>query len=168
MKLAQTLVDKAIEKCNGSPSELARRIAVYPTDISKLRAGTRPLSPEIAAELAEVAGLDARQAAIDAIIERNMANRKGPLLSAILGKGLAAGVAGMLLIFYSNDSISATSTMKNDSASINTSIHRIYWMLRRMLSTRKNCKSTRFRALRLKPPGLLPSVEPTHPVGASL
>ena len=125
MKLAEFLIDKAVKMCNDSYSELARRIEVYPTDITKLKQGKRPLSPEIAAELAEVAGLDARQAAIDAIIERNAANRKGALLADILGKGQAAGVAAMLDISYSGDSRIDTAVMKNDSNSINDSIHRV-------------------------------------------
>lgn len=125
MKLAQTLIDKAIEAC-GSASELARRIEAYPTDISKLRAGKRPLSPEIAAELAEVAGMDARQAAIDAIIERNAANRKGVLLADILGKGQAVGAAAMLDISYKGDSTIDIASVKNDSAVVRDRIHRIY------------------------------------------
>lgn len=126
MKLAEFLIDKAVKMCNDSYSELARRIEVYPTDITKLKQGKRPLSPEIAAELAEVAGLDARQAAIDAIIERNAANRKGALLADILGKGQPVGAAAMLGISYRGDSIVDTAVIKNDSAMINKKIHRIY------------------------------------------
>lgn len=110
MRLAQTLIDKAVEMC-GSQAELARRMGVYPTDITKLKSGDRPLSPEIAAELADIAGEDARNAAIEAIIERNAANRKGHMLKEILGKALAAGVAAMCLFSYSEDSVSATKTI---------------------------------------------------------
>lgn len=100
-------------------------MGVYPTDITKLKKGERPISPEIAAELADIAGEDARQAAIDAIIERNQDNRKGYLLKEILGKGLAAGVAAMSLSFYSGDSISAMETVAKNDATVNVSIHRI-------------------------------------------
>lgn len=58
------------------------------------------MSPELAAELADIAGEDARQAVIDAVIERNAANRKGKVLREILGKAVAAGVVGMLVFFY--------------------------------------------------------------------
>lgn len=124
MRLAQTLIDKAVEMC-GSQAELARRMGVYPTDITKLKSGDRPLSPEIAAELADIAGEDARNAAIEAIIERNAANRKGHMLKEILGKALAAGVAGMCLFSYSGDSISATEKIAIDSSTIQHAIHRI-------------------------------------------
>ena len=125
MRLAQTLIDKAIEAC-GSASELARRIEAYPTDISKLRTGKRPLSPEIAAELADVAGMDARQAAIDAIIERNAANRKGALLADILGKGQAVGAAAMLGISYNGDSITDIAVVKPATKKIAPKLTKIY------------------------------------------
>ena len=79
MTVAQTLIDKAIELC-GTAAEVARRLEIDRSEITRLRKGTRPLSPELAAEIADIAGEDARQAAIDAIIERNEKNRKGPLL----------------------------------------------------------------------------------------
>lgn len=125
MLSVQILIDKAIDMC-GSAAELARRMEIDRAEITKLRKGTRPASPEIAAEIADIAGMDARQAAIDAIIERNAANRKGALLADILGKGQAVGVAAMLDISYSGDSKIDTAVMKNDSNSINNSIHRIY------------------------------------------
>lgn len=113
MKIAKLLIDKATKTC-GSDAEVARRLGIYPADVSNLRAGKRKLSPEIAAELAELAGEDARQAVIEAVIERNEGTRRGGLLREILGKGLAAGVAGMLLISYSG-SVSATSRAANES-----------------------------------------------------
>ena len=88
MFLAQTLIDRAVKMC-GSSAELAKRLEIYPADITNLKKGKRPLSPEIAAEIADIAGMDARQAAIDAIIERNAANRKGQRLADILGKAQA-------------------------------------------------------------------------------
>ncbi|MDA8446355.1 hypothetical protein [Paracidovorax valerianellae] len=100
-------------------------MGIYPADVSNLRAGKRPLSPELAAEIADIAGEDARQAVIDSIIERNAASKKGPILREILGKALAAGVAGMLVFSYSGDSISATEKIANNAGSIYKSIHRI-------------------------------------------
>ena len=107
MQYAESLIDKAIESC-GSAAELARKMGIDRAEVTKLKQGKRPLSPELAAELADIAGDDAREAAIHAIIERNAEGRKGHLLREILGKALAAGVAGMLVFFYSGDSISAT------------------------------------------------------------
>lgn len=108
MQLVQMLIDKAVEACHGNQAELARKMGIDRAEITRLRSGKRPLSPELAAEIADIAGEDARQAAIDAIIERNAANRKGVLLREILGKAVAAGVVGVSVFFYSGDSISAT------------------------------------------------------------
>ena len=126
MKLGQMLIDRAVEIC-GTARELAKRTNMTPGDISKLRAGIRPLSPEIAAEIAEIAGLDAREAAIDAIIERNADTRKGMLLAEILGKGQAVGVAAMSGISYSGDSRIDSAVIKSNSEVVKNRIHRIYY-----------------------------------------
>ncbi|EKD97194.1 MAG: hypothetical protein ACD_23C01020G0005 [uncultured bacterium] len=107
MLYAESLIDKAINSC-GSAAELARKMGIDRAEVTKLKQGKRPLSPELAAELADIAGDDAREAAIHAIIERNADGRKGHLLREILGKALAAGAVGMLVISYNGDSISAT------------------------------------------------------------
>ena len=107
MEYAKTLIDKASKIC-GSDKALAERMGIYAADISHLRAGKRPLSPELAAELADIAGEDAREAAIAAIIMRNENNRKGAVLREILGKALAAGVVGMSVFSYNGDLIYAT------------------------------------------------------------
>ncbi|WP_287802835.1 hypothetical protein [Diaphorobacter sp.] len=124
MKIAETLIDKASKMC-GSDAALARRMGIYPADVSRLRAGKRPLSPELAAEIAEIAGEDARQAVIDAIIERNADSRKGALLREILGKGQAAGGAAMCHISYSEGSISAMDSIATNATAIKNRIHRI-------------------------------------------
>ena len=112
MQYAESLIDKAIESC-GSAAELARKMGIDRAEVTKLKQGKRPLSPELAAELADIAGDDAREAAIHAIIERNAEGRKGHLLREILGKALAAGVVGMWVFSYNGDSISATEKIAN-------------------------------------------------------
>ena len=107
MEYAKTLIDKASKVC-GSDKALAERMGIYAADISHLRAGKRPLSPELAAELADIAGEDAREAAIEAIIESAKGTRRESVLREILGKALAAGVAGMWVFSYNGDSIFAT------------------------------------------------------------
>lgn len=109
----------------GSDAALARRMGIYPADVSRLRAGKRPLSPELAAEIAEIAGEDARQAVIDAIIERNADSRKGALLREILGKGQAAGGAAMCHISYSEGLISAMDSIATSATAVKNRIHRI-------------------------------------------
>lgn len=115
MLLAETLIDKAVEKC-GSSAELARRMGIDRAEITKLRKGTRPLSPELAAEIADIAGQDAREAAIAAVIERSKGTRKEGAMREILGKALAAGVVGMSLISYSGDSTSTTEPTANGNS----------------------------------------------------
>lgn len=130
MKLGQTLIDKASKNC-GSDAALARKMGIYPADVSNLRAGKRALSPELAAEIAEIAGEDARQAVIDAVIERNLGTKKGSVLKEILGKVLAAGGVAVLAFFYSGDSISAMKSIAKNDLTIYDSIHRIYSNIRR-------------------------------------
>lgn len=105
--------------------------------VSLMRSGERAITPEVAAELADIAGEDARQAVIDAIIERNAAGRKGPLLREILGKALAAGVAAVSVISYNADSIYAIDTIAEKGATANVSTYRIY-LLRLLRALRLN------------------------------
>lgn len=145
MPFVELLIDNAIEKC-GSAAELARRMGIDRAEITKLRQGKRPISPELAAELADIAGEDAREAAIHAIIERNADGRKGHLLKEILGKAIAAGVAGLLVFSYSGDSISATEKIAKKADPVYFSIHRIY-------STVRRAAARLLAALRLRPCG---------------
>ena len=107
MQDKKTLIDKASEICGGDAA-LARRMGISRALVSLMRSGDRKITPETAAELADIAGDDAREAAIEAIIESAKGTRRESVLREILGKALAAGVAGMLVFFYSGDSISAT------------------------------------------------------------
>ena len=100
----KTLIDRAIEKC-GSVNELAKRLNV-PSNVVSMMKSKRTITPETAAELAHVAGEDARDAAIQAIIDRAKGTRREGALREILGKGLALGVAGLLVFSYSDESIS--------------------------------------------------------------
>lgn len=147
MTVAQTLIDKAIAMC-GTAAEVARRLEIDRAEITRLRKGTRPLSPELAAEIAEIAGEDARQAAIDAIIERNEKNRKGPLLREILGKEQAAGGAAMCHISYSDDLETATETIATASMKTRPVIHRIYSIISRISSVIrfKGCRASFLQA----------------------
>ena len=92
----------------GGDSALAEKLGIPRQNVYLMRTGKRPISPATAAELADIAGDDAREAAIEAIIESAKGTRREGVLREILGKALAAGVAGMLVFFYSGDSISAT------------------------------------------------------------
>jgi transcriptional regulator with XRE-family HTH domain len=116
----KTLIDKASDVC-GSDKALAERMGVKPNVISMLRHG-RPITPETAAELAAIAGEDAVQALVDAVLLRAKGTRREGVLREVLGKALAAGVAGLCLFSYSGDSISAT----ENRTIVNKSVNLIY------------------------------------------
>lgn len=107
-----------------------------------MRRGKRPISPEMAAVLADIAGEDAREATIAAVIEGARGTRREGVLREILGKALAAGVAGMLVFSYSGDSISATKTIARTVDSLYIVSSRIRRTMARLLA-----------ALRLRPSG---------------
>lgn len=100
MNTVKSLIDKAAKLC-GSEANAARRIGTSPQALSDMKHGKREMSPETAALLADIANEDARQAVIDAVIERNKTGPKAELIRQILGKVQAAGVAGAWLISLS-------------------------------------------------------------------
>lgn len=97
MMSVQTLIDKAANFC-GSEAEVARRLGTSRQALSQMKHGHRDTSPETAAILADLAHEDARDAVIQAVIERNKTGPKAEQIRAILGKGKAAGAAAMSLI----------------------------------------------------------------------
>ena len=115
MVLGPSLIDKASKVC-GSDSELARRMGVHRVAIAQMKSGQRGITPETAAELADIAGDDAREAAIQTMIENAKGTRREGALREILGKALAAGVAGLLVFSYSPEQqevkVSASSDVK--------------------------------------------------------
>ena len=126
MQSVRDLIDKASKVC-GSDTALAERMGIERPNLSLMRSGKRAISPATAAELADIAGEDAREAAIAAVIESAKGTRREGVVREILGKAIAAGVAGLLVFSYSGDSISATKTLAKNDASVNDSIHRIYF-----------------------------------------
>lgn len=102
MQTLKTLIDKASKVC-GSDAALAERLGVAPQVVSMLRK-KRTITPCTAAELADIAGDDAREAAIQSIIESAKGTRREGVISEILGKGVAAGVAVMCLFSYKAES----------------------------------------------------------------
>ncbi|MEI2747051.1 MAG: helix-turn-helix domain-containing protein [Ottowia sp.] len=111
-KSGLSLIDKAAKVC-GSDAALARKLGTKPPAISEMRAGKREISPETAALLADIAHEDAREAVIQAVIERNRTGPKAETIRAILGKGLAAGVAAVWVFSYSKGWTGAIQTVAN-------------------------------------------------------
>lgn len=135
MESVQALIDKASKTCGGD-SALAEKMGIPRQNVYLMRTGKRPISPATAAELADIAGDDAREAAIAAVIEGAKGTRRESVLREILGKAIAAGVAGLLAFSYSDGSISILDQSKviaKNHLTINDSIHRIYCIVRSWL-----------------------------------
>lgn len=132
MQYALTLIDKASKVCK-SDAELARRLGVSRAAVSMMRSGKLKISPEMAAFMADIAGENARDAYIAAGIENARGTKYEGALREVLGKALAAGVAGVLAFSYSDGSTSIIDQSKviaKNHLTINDSIHRIYCIVR--------------------------------------
>lgn len=99
MQEIKTLIDKASKIC-GSDAALARSMGIAAQTISNMR-NNRTITPETAAELADIAGENAIYAAISAMILRAKGTRREKVLLEILGKGLSNGV--VVVWFFSQD-----------------------------------------------------------------
>lgn len=84
MHTEQALIDKAANSCGGL-RRLADEIGEDPGFLSKIRSGKKPLSPGIAARLAIVAGMDARRAALEALVSQEKDRIKQQALAIALG-----------------------------------------------------------------------------------
>lgn len=131
MQDKKTLIDKASEICGGDAA-LARRMEISRALVSLMRSRDRKITTETAAELADIAGDDAREAAIAAILEGAKGTRRESVLRDILGKALAAGVAAVLVISYKDGSNFTTETIAKTGDSVYSAIHRIYSTLRKI------------------------------------
>ena len=97
MEYSLSLIDKAGEIC-GSFYKLSKALSVSESNIASVRAKRRALPLEWVPELAEIVGVDAREALACVMAERLP---EGSRARAILGGAQAAFVAAMLLFFVS-------------------------------------------------------------------
>ena len=125
MTTVKDLIDKAAKVC-GRYKALAERLEIPAPNISLMKSGKREISPATAAELADIAGEDAREAAIDAIIKSAKGTRREAALREILGKAQAAGGAAVLGFSYKNVLQYATESIAINSKRDKRPIHRIY------------------------------------------
>lgn len=107
MTLGKSLIDKAAKVC-GSYAQLAKYLGTSKQALSAMKQGRREISPETAALLADIAGVDPLQAMADAVVERNKTGPKAERIREILGKATAVGATAMLLFFYGAPLLSAT------------------------------------------------------------
>ena len=147
MTTGKDLIDKAAKVCGGYKA-LAERLEIPAPNISLMKAGKRAISPATAAELADIAGEDAREAAIDAIIESAKGTRREAALREILGKAQAAGGAAMLAFSYKNVLQYATESIAIVSNTANQPIHRIYLMAMQITTVIKSkvCRASFLQA----------------------
>lgn len=125
MQHVKALIDMASEVCL-SDAELARRLHVSRATISMMRSDKLKVSPEMAAMLADIAGGDAVEAMIAAVIEGAKGTAREALLRDILGKERAAGGVEVSDISYSGDLTKATETRQEALSKSKRPIHRIY------------------------------------------
>jgi DNA-binding transcriptional regulator YdaS (Cro superfamily) len=94
MEYSLSLIDKAAEIC-GSRYKLAQRLKVSESNLASVKAGRRSLPLEWVPELAELAGVEPRDA-----LARVMAERlpEGSRARALLGGDCRTGAAVMLLL----------------------------------------------------------------------
>ena len=124
MKSVVPLIDKAAKMCGGY-EKLAERLGTSPAAVSHMKAGKRPISPETAAELADIAHEDVQWAVNMAIIERNAGTEKGERLARILGEAryaIGAAVVAVLL-FSPKDSPAMSTDLANSQLCKLTKMH---------------------------------------------
>ena len=92
-----SLIDRALSVCGGSPAELGRRIGVSRVTAHKLAHRTMKLSPELAALMAAIVGDDPHFAMRECSIEMAAPGMAARLRAAFHAATQAAGVAATLL-----------------------------------------------------------------------
>lgn len=94
MTYGLALIDKAKEMCGGSDYKLARAWGISQTMISLIRKGEKKLPVRRVPKLAELAGVDPREAMLRVAEEQAP---EGSEARDLLGKALATGAVAMLL-----------------------------------------------------------------------
>ena len=69
MESVFTLIDQAAAKC-GSRYKLAQTLDESLSFLGKIASGKKPMPPNLAARMAVIAGVDARQAALTALVSQ--------------------------------------------------------------------------------------------------
>lgn len=115
MEYGITLIDRAAKVC-GSAYKLSKETGFSEANISRVRAGKRELPLEWVPVLAEIAGVNARDAVAEVLAEKMP---EGSRARAILGGVRAAGVAEMLLFFVVLGLLQPLTTYAKSSADVN-------------------------------------------------
>ena len=92
------VIEKALEKCNGNISELAREIGIERSNLSNMVAGRKPVPPWIASKAAEIAGEDERLAELEAAIATARTDAEREYWEKVKNRTLS-GVRAAALLF---------------------------------------------------------------------
>lgn len=84
MNTVETLIDNAVKKC-GSAYKLAKVTGTSQGAISHMISGGREVPPTLAAELAEIVGVDPREAALIALVEKEKKPERREKLALLFG-----------------------------------------------------------------------------------
>jgi plasmid maintenance system antidote protein VapI len=123
MQSAFSLIDKALEVCGGSQSELARRIGVTRQLISALQKRKQPVTTEIAGLLAEVIGEDVAAAVLVAALDQMSDTPRGQHGREAVQR---AFLAGAVAIFGTSATTSSSPTSQMQSQGSQRPIDKIY------------------------------------------
>lgn len=94
----KTLIDSASQKC-GSDAALSRELNVSKAYVSLLRKGERPMTPELAGLIADIAGEDVRGSVSRALFDSLDRTERGKRVRAAIERGFLRGVAATFVIF---------------------------------------------------------------------
>lgn len=129
MIYGQTLIDKAAKVC-GSAYKLSKETGFSEANISRVRAGKRELPIEWVPVLAEIAGVNARDAVAEVLAEQMP---EGSRARAILGGVRAVGVAAMLLFFVVLGLLQPLTTYAAEGSAASHPTHRGIWAMVKLL-----------------------------------
>lgn len=85
MELGKTLLDAACSKTGMNRTAISRNLHVSDGFVSRVYNGKDPIPPGLAARLAVMAGVDARRAALQAIVSQEKDYEKALALAIALG-----------------------------------------------------------------------------------
>ncbi|MEH0165555.1 hypothetical protein [Roseateles microcysteis] len=119
MSSVETLIAAAEEKF-GSRRKLADAISENHSFLGRIARGEKQLSPNIAAKLAEVAGLDPREAALAAIVSQEKDPAERERMARLFGMPakVAACVVAALIAFPSNEAAANPNSYVTDRVCI--------------------------------------------------
>jgi hypothetical protein len=100
----------AAKNVTGSDYKTAQAIGTSRMKISDWRAGRQPAPPEDHALIAAVAGLDAEEHLVRAVLAKHRDTPKGERLLSALGNGLRAITAGVTSVFFASVAFLAPAT----------------------------------------------------------